>query len=518
VNRTAAEYFVDSLVARGVRSIAALCGHGLDPLFFSARRAGIRIVDVRNEQTAGYIADYYGRLTGTPGVCASSSGVAVANALTGVMNAWFDHSPMVYISGTAASPTLGLGAFQDSPHVALAQPVTKLSMAIDHPARVLQILDLAWETAAALPCGPVHLELPMDVQTASVDQADLVQPPAQSLAPVTHTPAYLQRIAHALLSAQRPLIIAGSEVYYAREGDDLLQFAERYSIPIQTPIWDRGVIDSPNNLFAGVIGAASGGPALLEEADCVLLAAVSDYRVGYLQKAANLHRITRGWRTLSEYAAGIGVPQSRNWATRARQLRDDYTAEIASRADAQRVPGRIHSADIARALADTLPLDASLIIDGGSIGQWAHQFLCHRRYPSHWLTCGRSGVVGYGLAAGMAARLVSPDRPVVLLSGDGAFTFTVAEIECAVRQNLPFVAIVADDQCWGITHSGHLKQFGEGVATQLGRIDFALLAQSLGARGQRINTVDELVPAIRQALDSRELTLLHVPTSGGNPH
>ncbi len=101
---------------------------------------------------------------------------------------------------------------------------------------------------------------------------------------------------------------------------------------------------------------------------------------------------------------------------------------------------------------------------------------------------------------------------------NGAFTFTVAEIECAVRQNLPFVAIVADDQCWGITHSGHLKQFGEGVATQLGRIDFALLAQSMGARGQRINTVDELAPAIRQALDSREFTLLHVPTSGGNPH
>jgi acetolactate synthase-1/2/3 large subunit len=518
VNRSAAEYFVEGLVARGVHYISALCGHGLDPLFFAARRAGIRIVDVRNEQTAAYIADYHGRLTGTPGVCASSSGVAVANALTGVMNAWFDHSPMVCISGTAASTTLGLGAFQDSPHVAMAQPVSKLSLSIDHPARVLQILDLAWETARALPCGPVHLQFPMDVQTTSVSQSDILPPVAQSAAPVTHTPAYLQHVARAVLNAQRPLIIAGSEVYYAREGDELLQFAERYSIPIQTPIWDRGVIDTPNSLFAGVIGAASGGPPLLEESDCVLLAAVSDYRVGYLQKAHNVHRITRGWRALSEYAADIGVAQSLNWAARTRQLRDEYTAEIAARAEAQRVPGRIHSADVARALADTLPLDASLIIDGGSIGQWVHQLLCHRRYPSHWITCGRSGVVGYGLAAGMAARLVSADRPVVLLSGDGAFTFTVAEIECAVRQRLPFVAIVADDQCWGITHSGHLKQFGEGVATQLGRIDFALLAQSLGARGQRINSVDELVPSLRQALESREFTLLHVPTSGGNPH
>ena len=518
MNRTAAEYFADGLVARGVRWISALCGHGLDPLFFAARRAGIRIVDVRNEQTAGYMADYQGRLTRTPGVCASSSGVAVANALTGVMNAWFDHSPMVYISGAAASPTLGLGAFQDSPQVAMAQPVSKLSLSLDHPARVLQVLDLAWETARALPCGPVHLEFPMDVQTTAVAEADLVRPPAQSAAPVVHPPAYLQQIARALLNAERPLIIAGSEVYYSHEGDDLLQFAERYSIPIQTPIWDRGIVDSATSLFAGVVGAASGGAPLLEESDCVLLAAVSDYRVGYLQQARNVHRITRGWRNLSDHAADAGLSPSHNWAAHARQLRDNYTAEIARRAEEQRIPGRIHSADVVQALSETLPLDASLIIDGGSIGQWAHQFLCNRRYPSHWITCGRSAVVGYGLAAGMAARLVWPDRPIVLLSGDGAFTFTVAEIECAVRQNLPFVAIVADDQCWGITHSGHLKQFGEGVGTQLGRIDFALLAQSLGARGQRINTAEELAPAIRQALDSRQFTLLHVPISGGNPY
>jgi acetolactate synthase-1/2/3 large subunit len=518
MKRQAVEFFVDELKSRGVDFISALCGHGLDPLFFAARRAGIRIVDVRNEQTAAYIADYFGRATRRVGVCASSSGVAVANALTGVMNAWFDHSPMLYISGAAASSTLGLGAFQDSPHVAMAHPITKLSASILHPERVLQILDQAWETARALPCGPVHLEFPMDVQTAAIDAAAFIRPVAQRPAPTTHTPAYLQQLARALIESQRPLIIAGTEVYYAREGADLLDFAERYAIPIQTPIWDRGIVDAPHPLFMGVIGAASGGPALLEQSDCVLLAAASDYRLGYLQTSQKVHRLTRGWRALSEYATDIGVRPFTEWSTAARRARNDYTAEIARRAAAQRVASRLHAIDVVHAIGQALPPHGALLIDGGSIGQWAHQLLCENRYPSYWLTCGRSGVVGYGLGGAMAARLAFPDRPILLLSGDGAFTFTVAEIECAVRQRLPFVAVVADDHCWGITHAGHLKQIGEGVATELGPIDLATLARSLGAQGITAQTPIQLSDALKQSLSTNQVTIIHAPISGGNTH
>jgi acetolactate synthase I/II/III large subunit len=144
--------------------------------------------------------------------------------------------------------------------------------------------------------------------------------------------------------------------------------------------------------------------------------------------------------------------------------------------------------------------------------------LALRRYPAHWLTCGRSGVVGYGIGAAMAARLAHPDRAVVLLSGDGAFTFNVADLECAHRQALHFTAIVADDQCWGITHSGHLRQFGEGISTQLGPIQFDLLARALGCAGHRIGHARDLAPRFRDAIANRQqTTVLHVPISGGNP-
>ena len=492
----AVEWLVDGLRQRGVEWISALCGHGLDPLFDACHRGGIRIVDVRNEQTAGYIADYWGRLTRRPGVCASSSGVAVANLLTGAMNAWFDGAPMLAISGSADLPTLGSGSFQDSPHVDLAAPVTNLSRRLDDPARVLELLAQAWPTR-----GPAHIMLPMDVQRAQVDETDLVAAPNQSPPPPATEPLDL-------VGVERPLIIAGSGVYYAGEGEALVNCAERLRIPVQTPIWDRGVFNHDSEVFCGVVGSAAGGPDLIDRADLLILAGVeTDYRIGYLKQAKRHVRMLRGWESLT------GGPWT-GWCGEARAARDAYTAKIDA---AGRGHLATHAVDIVDAIRQTLPADGVLAIDGGSIGQWAHQLLCDRRYPSHWLTCGRSGVVGYGLAGAMAARLAHPDRAVVLLSGDGAFTFTVAEIECAVRQKLPFVAIVADDRCWGITHAGHLRQFGHGIGTQLGEIRFDDLARSMGARGERIESAARVGPAIREGIKSGQVTVLHVPIVGGNP-
>lgn len=158
-----------------------------------------------------------------------------------------------------------------------------------------------------------------------------------------------------------------------------------------------------------------------------------------------------------------------------------------------------------------------LLIDGGSIGQWAHQLLCSYRYPGDWLTCGRSGAVGWGIGGAIAARLAFPQRPVILLSGDGAFTFNVADLESAVRQNLPFVAIVADDQGWGITRLGHVRQFGIPIASSLGPIAFDRLATSLGAYGVRVASPGEIAHELRKAVDRPTVTVIHVPIMGGNP-
>jgi acetolactate synthase-1/2/3 large subunit len=516
MKKTAVEWLVEDLQRRGVEWVATLCGHGLDPFFYAARQAGLRLIDVRNEQTASYMADACGRLTRKPGVCAVSSGVAVANALAGMVNAHLDGAPMILLSGSAALPTLGKGAFQDLDQVELAASVSKDSRLVDHPSRVLHLLDEAWTKATTGTPGPAHLMIPMDVQRAPVHQQELARASRQGAGGAA--PVGVEKIARAIAAAKRPLMIAGSGVYYACQGQALIQFAERFQIPVQTPIWDRGIFDRESESFLGVAGAASGGPDLLSQTDCLVLSDVaSDYRVGYLRQSGAVHRVGQAWPQLAAAYSQAGGKSHEDWLRQARAQRVECTGKVRAAASAQRQAGRCHSIDIIDAIARELPVDGVLVIDGGSIGQWAHQLLCQRRYPGHWLTCGRSGVVGYGLAGAMAARLAFPDKPVVLLSGDGAFTFTVAEIECAVRQKLPFVAIVADDQSWGITQTGHVKQFGHPISTQLGPIRFDALADSLGARGVLVDSPGRIAPELQAAMKSGTVTVLHVPTVGGNP-
>lgn len=515
---TAIEWFLAEWKQRGVSWLATLCGHGLDPLYDAARRLGLRLIDTRNEQTAGYMAGSAGRLTRRPGVAAVSSGVAHVNALSGTADAFMDGAPMALVSGAAAVGTRGMGCFQDLDQVALAAPVTRYARLVDCAERVLEIAEEAWRAAVEGP-GPVHVTFPMDVQTTPVEEARLLRPAPRP--PARLKQGDPEETVQALARAERPLIVAGSGVYYAGEGEALAEFCERFAIPFVTPIWDRGCAERRAEAFMGIIGAATGGPRLLAEADCVVMAgAVADYRVGYLQPGAiaagaRVTYLNHGWREMAPLYERAGGCVSRAWLKEAARRRDGFRRAVWESGTRQS-GGRTHAVHIIRALAEILTDDTVLLIDGGSIGQWAHQLLCDR-YPSRWLTCGRSAVVGWGIAGAMAARAVLPDAPVILLAGDGAFTFAVAELECAARQGLHFVAVVADDQGWGITRVGHMAKFGEPIASSLGPVDFAKLAEALGARGVRVEEPGAILGAIRRALETPAVSVLHVPITGGNP-
>ncbi len=488
-----AELFVERLRAHGVEWIATLCGHGLDPLFDACRRAGLRLVDTRNEQSASYLADAWSRLSRRPGVVAASSGVAHVNALTGLTNAWFDGAPMLLVSGAAAVATMGRGHFQDLDQVAMAASVTKLTRLVERPDQIASLVDQAMTAG-----GPAHLTFPMDVQREPAPEPPPLPPPRR------HPPPPPPE----LPSAERPLLVAGSGVFYSGQSYAVERFCRRSAVPVVVPIWDRGSIDRPIPEFMGVIGAATGGPRLLADADLVLLCgAAPDYRVKYLEGV-------RAVQIEPEHLDQLSLHPRPVWLEEARRRRDAFRDAFEQAARQRPAPG-LHALDIVAALRAVLTDQTVLLIDGGSIGQWIHQLLCDC-YPGRWLTCGPSGVVGWGLPGAMAARLLYPDRPVILVSGDGAMTFTVAELECAARQNLPFVTVVADDQAWGITRAGHERQFGQAISSSLGPIDFAALAEALGARGVRVGEPLEIAPAIRRGLDSDRPTVIHVPIPGGN--
>ena len=505
---TGADLFVAKLRQHGVEWISTLCGHGLDPLFDACRRAGIRLVDARNEQAASYMASVSGKLTRRPGVVACSSGVAHANALSGLVDAYFDGAPMLLVTGAHAVETMGRGHFQDLDQVALAAPVCKFARLIDRPENIAALVDEALSLAAAPRPGPVHLTFPMDVQTAEVRSGDKARgrggDPAAGRAGESPVPELPQ--------AERPLLVAGSGVYYARQGEALAAFCERCAVPVVTPIWDRGSIDRPIPQFMGVIGAATGGPRLLADADLILMCgAATDYRVGYLQPPA-IHAAAQVVKVEPGDLPSLQLAPRPAWLAEAQRRREAFLKEFAS---APRLTNGLHALDIIAALRAVITDETVLLIDGGSIGQWVHQLLCDR-YPGHWLTCGVSGTVGWGLGGAMAARLRYPERPVILVSGDGSITFTVAELECATRQHLPFVVVVADDQAWGITRTGHERQFGQPISSDLGPIDFAALAQALGADGMRVNEASQIVEEIRHGVKADRPTLIHVPIKGGN--
>jgi acetolactate synthase I/II/III large subunit len=505
---TVAEILISTLSQHGVEWIGTLCGHGLDPLFQAARAAGIRLVDTRNEQTASYMADAWGRLTRRPGVCAVSSGVAHVNALAGVANAWFDGAPMLLLSGAGALATAGMGHFQDMDQVALARPLCKYARVLDRPERVAEIVEEALREAVSGTPGPVHLTLPMDVERAQVEQAGLT--PAMPRPGTRTVSASPDEVSGALARALRPLVIAGSGLYYSGQGAAALAACERLGLPLMTPIWDRGLVDRPSPAFLGVVGAATGGPDVLSEADCIVMAgAAVDYRTGYLlppaiRSDARVLYFDGPWDVID--SATPFAPWLRECSLR----RDRFRDAIARRGEDAAAQGP-HAVDVIHAIRSVLSADPVLLIDGGNIGQWAHQLLCRDRYPGDWLTCGRSGVVGWGIGGAMAARLACPDRPVVLLSGDGSFTFNLADLESASRQGLGFTAVVADDQGWGITRTGHRQQFGEPIASGLGPVDFARAAQALGARGVRAEGRQAVGKELREAIGRPGVTVIHAP-------
>ncbi len=553
---TGADLLVRLLKAQGVPFVTTLCGNGLDPLYLACKNQGLRLVDVRNEQAAGYMADAVGRLTRRVGVCTSSSGVAHLNALTGLVNAYFDGAPMLLITGASETRTAGMGNFQDLDQVSLARPVCKLARRVDRPERIALSVQEAFAMARSGRPGPVHLTIPADVLSAAVNEVDVphgpvgteggnaAAPTALAAVPAAHgavpasppslgDPGLIREAVDLLARAKRPLIVAGSGVFYAGAEEALRSLAKATGFPVVTPIWDRGAVSRPMPEYLGVIGAASGGPAVLADADMILLIGSRvDYRVGYLKPPAvpAAARVVRTDRDPAELGQGVlpdvgilGDPALvlhqlwEEWLRRHLQARAEWLREVQERNRNFRArwarspaPGPMTGHHLIEGLRGVLTDETIFLIDGGNIGQWAHVLLWDR-YPGHWLTCGASAVVGWGLPAAIGAKLLYPARPVLLLSGDGAIGFTITELETAVRHRAPIVVVVADDEAWGIVASDQKKSWGAPIASLLGPVDYARVAQGFGARGVTVSQPDRLAPAIHEAFASGQPTLIEVP-------
>jgi acetolactate synthase-1/2/3 large subunit len=529
---TGGELVAKTLKEAGVGHVFTLCGGHILPIFDGCLTSGIGIIDVRHEQAAAHAADAYARLTRNIGVALVTAGPGVTDAVTGVANAHAARSPLLLIGGAAPLGLRGMGALQEMEQVELLRPITKGAWTVAETRRIPEVLTTAIRAALTGPPGPVFVEIPVDLLLATVEDR---------LAPIptgylhrsrqAADPDDIRHLAGLLSEAERPVAVAGSGVYWDDAARALATFAEASGIPVFMNGAGRGALSGDHPLaFSHARGHA------LREADLVLvLGATLDFRLGYGRPPAfaegakvvlvdcdpaELGRnrpLTLGLaghiglilRQLTEALPPRLPGRFEAWRRSLTQREQDGREQLAAEARSEQVP--ISHYRFAHEISQVVDADTIVVGDGGDVVGCASKFVPLQR-PGQWLDPGPFGCLGIGPSFAIAAKLLHPDRRVLLISGDGAFGLNGMELETAVRFGLPLTCIVGNDGGWGQIRNPQVSFWGEGraVATSLPLTRYDRMVEALGGRGLLITEPAEIRPALEKALASDEVWCLDV--------
>jgi acetolactate synthase-1/2/3 large subunit len=523
------------LAAQGVPFLFTLCGGHISPILAGCKARGIRVVDTRHEATAVFAADAVARLTGRPGVVAVTAGPGLTNAVTAVKNAQVAQSPVVLLGGAAATLLKGRGSLQDIDQMALLRPHVKWAAAARRVADLAPLLERAFREAQDGVPGPVFLECPIDLlyDEATVRRQYLGAVrggslgaraarlylrahaarifggarragagPAVVAEPPPPPPGAVARAADALARARRPLLVVGSQALLeAGAAAELALAVERIGAPVYLSGGARGLLGRAHPLLMRHQRRAA-----LREADLVLLAGVPcDFRLDYGRHihrdatyiAANRSRADlylnrrpgiailgdpgRALRGLAASLAPSGMPVG--WAGWVGQLRArDEAREAEIEAKAAERTGLLNPLQLCRAIDAALPDDSLIVGDGGDFVATA-AYTVAPRGPLSWLDPGPFGTLGVGAGFALGARLVRPDTEVWALFGDGAFGYSLAELDTFVRHGIPVIAVVGNDASWAQIARDQIEILGDAVGTALAPTDYHLAAEGLGAAG-----------------------------------
>jgi len=537
--RTVARLVADALRMAGVRYAFTVPGESFLGLLEALGDAGIRVVATRHEGGAAFMAEAHGNLTGRPAACIGTRAVGSANLAIGIHTARQDSTPMFALVGQVERAHRGHEAFQEIDQVGTIGGLAKWAAEPTDPAEVATVLGEALRQVAGGRPGPVLLSLPEDLLD------ELVPADARVVAErsVGGRPADgdIRAVIELLASAERPVILAGGGILRARTSTDLLRFAELLQVPV-VAAWRRAdVISNDHELYLGMagLGAASTIQERLASADTMLVIGCrlseptswddtiptagtrwahvdieprgssgprpADYTVAAdartFLRAANDRLV--GKAVLD--AELVRRRQAHNVADRAAW---EQAATVDADADAWAGPG-VHPGRVITTLRHVLPDDAILTTDAGNFAGWAGRGFRFRR-PGTFIGP-TSGAMGYAVPAAIAASLVHRDRPVVALAGDGGMAMTMAELETATREGARIIVLVFDNEQYGTIRMWQARRgTGEGIATELGTIDFAAIARGLGARGVRVDRDADVEPALRQALAEERSTVIQL--------
>ncbi|MGC8555763.1 MAG: biosynthetic-type acetolactate synthase large subunit [Conexivisphaera sp.] len=527
---------VKALEREGADIVFGIPGGAIMPVYDELLNSNIRHILARHEQSAAHMADGYARASGRVGVCISTSGPGATNMVTGVATAYMDSTPLVAITGQVATSMMARDAFQEIDAVGIYTHITKYSFQPLKPSDVPWVIRAAFFLASTGRTGPVHVDLPKDVQTGEAEMSFPDRVEIRGYRPyVPPDPAAVARALDLLLESERPVILAGGGVVKSGAHDYLLQLAESAMLPVATTLMGKGAIPEDHPLALGPVGMHGTVQAnkLVNEADLVLAVGVrfSDRTTmevrGFAPDATIVHfdvDPTEIGKNVRTHHAVIGDLKSSlrlflemfrqrartgdwgAWRRRVEEVSSEWRDRIVG------VKSEFSPPYILRAMRELLPPDSIVTTEVGQNQMWAELYFRVLR-PRTFITSGGLGTMGFGFPAAIGAKAARPGVPVVDIAGDGSFMMTMNSLATSIDEKLPVIVVILNNSSLGMVAQWQRLFYNRRYAATLfgANPDFVRLAESFGAEGVRVYSVDEFRRAFKSAMSNDVTTVIDVP-------
>ncbi|MEN6329220.1 MAG: thiamine pyrophosphate-binding protein [Methanobacteriaceae archaeon] len=509
-----AQGMVRILEEEGVGLVFGHPGEQILPLYEALHHSSIRHVLMRHEQGAAHAADGYSRASGGVGVCMASAGPGALNLVMGVATAYKDSVPLLVITGDVSTEMKGQNTFQDVPQAQIFQPITLCSYDIKKPEEAISKLKEACNLLKTGKTGPIHLNIPRDVFSKTVDQSILERELEYTPTP---TYAFNEALKH-LEAAQQPLIIAGAGVLWSGAVEKLRELVIKNKIPVATTYPARGLIPEDHPLSLGLIGLRGTEAANHAGARADLVVALgcrlSERTRKGLGKTTIIHvnldeEVLQGDINVKADAAEFLEKMSRlrfqdtgKWLNELQKYRSHH--QVATGYDDTPLKPQRAINEILEASKEAL-----VVNDAGSHTTWVN-LLAVVREPSGLIFSGGFGPMGYGLPAAVGVSLARPKRSVVLVVGDGGFQMTLQELAVISELQLPIIIFIINNQELGIIKQWQELYYGGPYQVALENPDFVALAASYHIDGQRVLEPDQLSARVQKALRLKKPYLIEV--------
>lgn len=521
---TGAQAVVECLRREGVAHVFGIPGTMNLPILDVLRDTpDIRFILTRHEQGAAFMAYGYARALNRPAVVTATEGPGVTNLATGIGAAYKGYVPIISVSGAQEIWLREKDASQDIDQVTFHLPITKWAYSIPTVSKIQEALRRAFRVALAEPLGPVHLDVSREIL---LDKTALEPIPPEAYRPSSRpacSPRDLDRAGELVSRAKRPVLVAGGGVIREDALDALLRLAEATGIPVATLQYHPDAFPTAHRLALGPLGRNGWSSAnrALPEADVVIAVGAhldlfsTQFRYGIISREAALihqspvatdigvafpvaHAVVGSTLSFVDGLAGR-VKGKWDWVDVLKSRRDwDQEREKLLNTDARPILPPV----VAHAMRQALPPDGVMILDAGNAGKHMRMFM-DTYQPNTFMYISDWGSVGAGLPMAMGAKLARPHQPVMATVGDMGMMCNLGELETAVREKIPVVCVVFNDQGLGNERAFQNELYGgRTFAVDYGDVDFAALARVLGAHGERVAHASELLPALKRALAS----------------